>query len=176
MKIHRIFEEIKDILYAAAYDDAKTNVLNILQDNWTDVTWLEEFFESNKEDLYSGFFEKISIEEAIDLTIDEADELFTALKENNGDNLSELFKPLDDREAGIKDFQEQKAKGLQRKSWLRIYAVHYYDRFVITSGAIKLTHRMKDRSHTQIELKKLEMMRDALRLNEAEDLFVYLDV
>ena len=176
MHLHCIFEEIAGKLYAVAYDDTEKNVLNILQDNWSDALWLEEFFDVNKKDLQSGFFGDISVEDAIYQTVVEADELFLALKENDGSNLDKLFKPLDDKEFEVKDFQEQKAKGSQHKSWLRIYAVHFYDQYVITGGAIKLTHKMSERPHTQFELKKLEMVRNALKLNEADDLFVYLDI
>lgn len=176
MLIYRIFEEIKDKLYAVAYDETNTNILNILQENWSDILWLEEFFEKNKQDLQSGFYGSIQIEEAITRTFDEQDDLFIALKEHKGESLSTLFQPLRNQEYQSKEYQEQKAKGKYPKSWLRIYAVHFDDQYVITGGAIKLTRTMMERDHTALELKKLRMVRDALKLNEADDLFVYLDL
>lgn len=175
MRIRSIFEEIKDTLYAVAYDDGK-NILDVLQDNWSDAIWLEDFFETNKSDLQSGFFGSISIEDAIESTIDEADELFIKLKEQDGANIPHLFYPLDDREFSVQDFQKQKLKGSATKSWLRIYAIHVYDTYIITGGAIKLTHKMNERYHTKQELNKLEIVRNALKLNELESLFVYLDI
>lgn len=176
MRIHCIFEEIKDTLYATAYDDTKKNILDVLQEIWSNAQWLDEFFELNKSDLQSGFFGDISIEEAVEKTIDDADDLFIKIKGLNGGHLPELFKPLDDREYKRKDFQKQKLSGEGVKSWLRIYAVHFDDKYVITGGAIKLTHQMEARKHTLNELQKLQMVRDALKLNEVDDLFVYLDI
>lgn len=170
-----IFEEIKDRLYAVAYDDTRESILTTLQDKWSDVVWLEEFFEANKQDLESGFYAPTTIDEAIEITLDEADELFAELLEQDGSNLDQLFRPLDNREYSTKDFQEQKAKGNNR-SWLRIYAVHYYDRYIITGGAIKLTHQMEDRPHTQEELRKLSLVRSLLKYDEGSIEFVYLDI
>lgn len=174
MKICYIFEVLKDRLYVASYDGSRS-ILKILQDLWTDPIYLEEFFETNKTDLLSGFYGEISIEDAIENTMEEADELFNSLLELNNENLDDLFKPLNDTEYRLIDFQKRKAKGTNYKSWLRIYAVSFYDKYVITGGAIKLTHKMEERKHTQNELDKLETMRNLLRLNLAEHLFVYLD-
>ena len=175
MKISSIFELKKDQLFVACYDGCKS-VLTILQDQWTDPVYLEEFFEANKADLFSGFYGRITIEEAIENTIEEADELFNALITLDYDNLEELFKPLNDNEYALINFQKRKAKGPYYKSWLRIYALSFYDAYVITGGAIKLTLKMEVREHTQIELTKLELMRDTLKLNQADHLFVYLDI
>ena len=166
-----IFEEIKDRLYAVASNDTRKSILTSLQDKWSDVVWLEEFFEANKQDLESSFYAPTTIDEAIEITLDEADELFAELLEQDGTNLEQLFRPLDNREYSTKDFQEQKAKGNHRKSWLRIYAIYYYDRYVITGGAIKLTHKMEDRPHTQAELRILHQIRDLLKYEEG-NLFI----
>lgn len=174
MEITHIFEVLKDQLYVAGYDGSRS-VIKILQDQWTDPLYLEEFFETNKADLLSGFYGKITIEDAIEETIEEADELFNTLKGLETDDLDDLFKPLNDTEYKLIDFQKRKAKGANYKSWLRIYAVSFYNMYVITGGAIKLTHKMEERKHTQNELDKLEVMRNLLKLNLAEHLFVYLD-
>jgi hypothetical protein len=173
MEITHIFEVIKDRLYVASYDGIRS-ILTELQDHWTDPIYLEVFFEENKTDLFSGFYGEITIEEAIEKTIEEADELFSDLLTLTGDEINELFEPLDNTEYKLIDFQKRKAKGTGYKSWLRIYAVSFYESFVITGGAIKLTKKMQDRKHTQDELDKLEMMRNLLKLNEGEHLFVYL--
>ena len=89
--------------------------------------------------------------------------------------MDSLFKPLDNRQYQIVDFQRQKAKGSRHKSWLRIYAVRYLDGFVVTGGAIKLTHQMVARDHTMVELTKMSMVRDALKMNEVDDKFVDLE-
>jgi len=56
-------------------------------------------------------------------------------------------------------FGKSKAKA----NWLRIYALRI-DRntYIITGGAIKLTQKMQERDHTDIELKKIEKCRNYL--------------
>ena len=58
---------------------------------------------------------------------------------------------------------KEKAKGNRvsgHPSWLRIYAIKLDDNvFLITGGAIKLTHLMEEREHTLEELKKMEQVR-----------------
>ena len=60
----------------------------------------------------------------------------------------------------------EKAKGKRQTahaSWLRLYAIKL-DKgiYLITGGAIKLTHLMSEREHTLNELKKMEMVRNYL--------------
>ena len=55
---------------------------------------------------------------------------------------------------------------VRHSSWLRIYAIKLSQGvYVITGGAIKLTLKMEERSHTKEELVKLEKVRRFL-LNE----------
>lgn len=176
MRIRAIFEILKDRLFSTQYESEKSHVLDILVDNWFNVQYLEAFFEQNKADLDSLaklYNEEITVEDAIELTIDLADELFQELYKEDGNNLKELFHALDDNEQRIYDFQKAKAKGSYKKSWLRIYAVHFDDAYVVTGGTIKLHFKMQDRIHTNEELKKLTSMKDALKLNEVDELFVY---
>ena len=172
MRIDSIFELLKNKLWAVQYQGDSSHAINILKDNWSDVSWLFNYFETQRKDLESGFYADEQVDDAIEITLDEADELFQALE---NEDLNSLFKPLDDRQFHIIDFQKQKAKGNRRKSWLRIYAVRYLDGFVVTGGAIKLTHQMEDSDHTVLELKKMDMVRDALKMNEVDDKFVDLE-
>ncbi|MBL6446769.1 hypothetical protein JMN32_10630 [Fulvivirga sp. 29W222] len=175
MLIHRIFETLKNKLWAVQWEGELAHVLRILQDNWSDIIWLQDFFEGHKADLQSGFYGRITVDEAVDTTYDESYELFEALEEDEGANLDNLFRPLNDREYQIKDYQKQKAKGSERKTWLRIYAVKFADGYVITGGAIKLTKTMQEREHTDLELTKMSIVRDALKLNTASDKFIDLE-
>lgn len=170
MGIDSIFELLKDKLWAVQYRGDSSHIIDILKDNWSDVLWLFDFFEKHRQDLESGFYTDEEVDEAIEITIDEADELFEALET---EDLDSLFKPLDDRHYQIIDFQKQKAKGNQKKSWLRIYAVRYLDGFIVTGGAIKLTKGM-EKDHLALELKKLDRVRDALKMNEVDDKFIEL--
>ena len=67
----------------------------------------------------------------------------------------------------------EKAKGARvsgHASWLRLYAIKLDDGiFLITGGAIKLTHLMQERQHTLIELRRMEMVRNYLIENGVID-------
>lgn len=58
---------------------------------------------------------------------------------------------------------KEKAKPKRKErhsSWLRIYAIRLSEGvYVITGGAIKLTFTMEERTHTKLELHKLERVR-----------------
>ena len=66
----------------------------------------------------------------------------------------------------IRELARQKARNWSRidhASWLRIYAIRLEKNvFVVTGGAIKLTHTMQERVHTQLELDKLNLCRQYL--------------
>jgi len=67
---------------------------------------------------------------------------------------------LDDSELRIIDLAKQKSK----RRWLRIYALRIdTNSYVITGGAIKLTHKMAGRLHTEKELIKLDTCRNYLK-------------
>lgn len=144
-----------------------------LFNNWSDPEYLEAFFEKHKSDLQKGFYNFISIERAIERTIDEANELEQKLieiaeqgKTNNYENLQTLFKPLnksDEDKYPIPDYQKSKAYGSARKSWLRIYAIRIdHNLFIVTGGAIKLTDTMNEREHLLKELEKLSQTKEFL--------------
>ncbi|PZQ91008.1 MAG: hypothetical protein DI548_02535, partial [Flavobacterium johnsoniae] len=84
-----------------------------------------------------------------------------------GENLSDYFMPLTNNVIG--ELEKDKAKGLAKNSWLRIYAIRVdKNLFVICGGGIKLTKTMNEREHLQKELEKLEITRLYL-LNEEDD-------
>ena len=94
------------------------------------------------------------------------------------DALADFFKPLDNRESKSDpyDLQKLKARGEERKSFLRIYAVRYKGTIIITGGAVKLTDKMEDRPHTKNELNKLELVKAFLDKDDPDVEFCYLDV
>lgn len=162
MKIVRIFGQK---LFAFKFGE-KSNEFERLFDYWSDIEQLEVFFENNKHDLDSPFWGSISVEDAIFKTTQEAQQLEDKLRElskqikTTNEGLETLFQPLDDRQMQIQHlFNKSKA----RKSWLRVYALRIEkDVYVITGGAIKLTHKMKERGHTLEELRKIERCRNYL--------------
>ena len=160
------FEElVKDKLWAVRGDNNKCHALEILLDHWNDVIWLNAFFQENQIDLMSYY--GVTIGEAIMQTIEDSDKLESLLLElAEDDNLDRLFRPLDNNETGNSFLQKDKARLKDRphhSSWLRIYAIRLSNgAYIITGGAIKLTHTMAEREHTQAELNKIEQVRNFL--------------
>ena len=73
MKIIRKFEKIvSESLYAVQYEGEDFDEFARLFLDWSDMDYLELFFELHIEDLQSGFWGTISVEEAISKTIREA--------------------------------------------------------------------------------------------------------
>ena len=88
-------------------------------------------------------------------------------------NLDTLFRPLENQRIREMLLSREKAKGKRHTthaSWLRLYAIKL-DKgiYLITGGAIKLTHLISDREHTLNELKKMEMVRNYLLDNGIVD-------
>ncbi len=163
MKIIPIFEPY---LFSIQYENEEFDELERLFENWTDIEILEEFFESNKNDL--KYF-RMDIEEAIIETGIEAKafrkKMLTLLNEDKPE-LDSLFENLDVNETRIYELLKQKSK----RRWLRLYAIRI-DRnsYLITGGAIKLTLKMDERPHTQLELDKLDRCKNYLRDNNVFD-------
>lgn len=158
-------------------------------DNWSDTSYLLAFFKSNSKDLYSGFYNEITIDQAIDKTLDELDflkakinELVTKGFNSKEINLDNLFQPLKPMDYKFTELLETKAKALRKissKPWLRLYAVRLAKNlFVITGGTVKLTASMKEREHTLNELNKSKKVIAFLKENEihnTDDLIYYYE-
>ncbi|NJD23311.1 MAG: hypothetical protein FIA82_11680 [Melioribacter sp.] len=172
MKIVVIFETQNQALFSFKYDDEEIDELDRLFDQWQDIEYLEDFFTRNRSDLTSGFFGKISIEEAVLQTRKDAKELqkqFLAIEESDENNplyLNSYFKPLDNITYKQNELEKTKAYGIIENSWLRLYAIRVPENyFIITGGTIKLTRTMRERSHTQNELDRLDNCLAFLRAN-----------
>jgi hypothetical protein len=164
---------IENSLYSIKYNVNEEDEFKRIFNNWSDIEYLDIFFENNISDLQQEFYDNITIEEAISRTLDEAEELEYQLKRiakegkyNDLDNLQGFFKPLNNNELQtypIPEYQESKLKGYYPKSWLRIYAIRIEPNvFVITGGAIKLTPTMNTREHLLLELEKLNTVKQFL--------------
>jgi len=186
MEIDTIFAIIKGSLFAVKFVENETDEFEILFDNWTDIELLFNFFDEHVRDLQKGFYGKISIEQAIERTIQEAEKLEETIleisesgKNNDYETLQTLFKPLNNNEYKAKNHLKTKAYGSERKSWLRIYAIRIAkNTYVISGGAIKLTETMNERKHLKKELTKLEIVKEYLIENGLfdKDDFEYLEI
>ncbi len=125
----------------------------LLTEVWRDRIFLEIFFEENKNDLNLKYHPTTDVEKAVELTIQFAKQMRDSfLSFEQKDRLNELFRNLDEEKVRIKNLDKSKSK----RSWLRLYAIKIDENmFLITGGAIKLTLKMEERTHTQRELDKL---------------------
>ena len=157
------FDKITDDgrLWAVRYDGEGDNALYTLFDKWDDVVWLRQFFRDNWDDL-TAYFKVTDIEDS-----DQLQCLMLDLQPDS--NLESLFHPLENFRTSEMLLGKEKARlkrTVRHSSWLRIYAIKLSQGvYVITGGAIKLTLKMEERSHTKEELVKLEKVRRFL-LNE----------
>ena len=142
--------------------------LSRLFDMWTDAEQLYDYFRINSDVLK---YEKIDIDEAVILTIENADHLYDLLSDNRA-NLDDLFETLSRDSLQIKLLPKFKSK----KRWLRLYAIKIDSRYyVITGGAIKQSQEMRDNALTREELKKLEQCRNFLIDNDIFDSGSFMD-
>jgi hypothetical protein len=189
MKIVTIFETVKGCLLSVRYDAYDSDEFKRIMRNWNDAEYLENYFEEHKGDLQNGYLRDMTIDEAIEITIFDANELESTLIEiakkgikDETNTLQTLFEPLHRKEKTayrIPTHQKSKFKGYAQDSWLRIYAIRIAPNvFVITGGAIKLTPDMNERDHLLEELQKLEITRKFLEDNDLfdESDFEYLEL
>jgi len=181
MKIVRTFELSNTKLLAIKYEGDELDALEILQDQWASTEFLREFFTKYKKDHYAKYgSSKLNrlVQQAKELADDFFGLLLELAEDVESSALSDFFKPLDNRELELEPYILQKLKGREedRKSYLRIYAIRYQDKIVVTGGAIKLTDKMEERPHTNDELKKLELVKVFLDVNNPDVTFSYIDV
>ncbi len=172
-----IFVIVEDSLYSILYHTETQHEFIRLFEQWRDPEYLESFFSTHIDDLQSGFWGNISIEDAIFQTMSEANSLEKELikiakmgKKDQYSTLSSLFRPLFDNTTAINPLERNKVKGYSKRSWLRMYAIRIDSNlFVITGGGIKLTPTMNERAHLKLELKKLDIVKDYLREEDNYD-------
>jgi len=132
------FEDVlgNERLWAVVYDGDTQNILKKVFDQWGDLDYLESFFRENVLDLMSYF---------------------------RNTDLDKYFRPLENQRWREMLLSKEKAKGIIRPSWLRLYALRFDSNlYLITGGTIKLTRTMNEREHTLRELVKLETIRNYL--------------
>lgn len=155
-----VFDDItgEGRLWAVKYDGENVNAFEQTFGQWCDLEWLTAFFVTNKEDL-ERYFHIRSIDRAIYDTMGDAIRLESIILDLTADSdLDTLFRPLNNLQCSEFLLGKEKAKGrraVHHPSWLRIYALRLQKGvYLITGGAVKLTHTMQERSHTLKELEK----------------------
>lgn len=159
-------DKINEHIYAFRYDGEDNNVLEQLFEQWNDTLYLHGFFTNHIKDL--SYFGVETVKLAIHDTLDDAEmleDLF--LDGNEATNYELVFKPLDNNVYQEMLLGKSKARRLNRKehvSWLRIYAIRVDKNiYVITGGAIKLSHKMEERNETLKERARLDQCRNFLK-------------
>lgn len=177
MKLKCIFvdESSYQGIHSVCFGSIKSEYEKVF-DKWNDIRYIRKFCLKNLHHLQSGFYGNISLEDAINSIRQEVYDISkTILLTNNFDH---LFQPLNDNEFSQKDHSFSKVKR-SKKAKLRLYAIRLcQNTFVITGGAIKVVHKMKDHEDTMIEKKKLDKVRDWLKEQEIyinDDLIYYYE-
>lgn len=175
MKIVHIFgpkQDPEEGLWALEQEGEAMNEFEKFFDICQDAEHMHACCLHHLEDLRASFGYAISAEEAAEELMDEAEDLMELLvklgtRQLAGTNLQHVFKPLDNRQSNITELQLSKGsvKSKVRKNpKLRLYAVRIGENtYIVTGGAIKLTHRMEERPHTQKQLIRLTSVRDWLK-------------
>lgn len=166
-------------LWAVKYEGDCENILTLTFRDWNDFDWLEDFFRTNAKDL-EDYFHITNVTKAIYDTLSDADELECLIMDiSPSANLDRLFRPLDNSRTGEMMLGKEKAKGARQEghdSWLRLYAIKFEPHaYLLTGGAIKLTHTMQERAHTLQELSRMETVRNFLIEKGATDLDGFYD-
>lgn len=156
MKIVPIFAER---LFAFHYEGEADNAYRKIVGLWDDIEYLYGFLKENKRDWPNGY----DLEGLMDKINEDAlwiDDTLNEIINSPDKTLEYFFKPLDNNEHQFKILSLQKG----RQSYLKLYAIRIdQDTFVITGGAIKFHHLMKDRDHTRQELDKLNRAKEYLK-------------
>lgn len=150
MKIEPIYEPY---IYSIHYDGQDECEFYRLQDQWNDVEYVVDFFTLNKELLKNDVWVKTpEPESAARKLINDANDLihyFDELNENTAKGLKPDFDShfhyLDGEFNYIMEYIPMKSYGLDRPSFLRIYAIKLTDNtYLITGGGIKLADKIQN--------------------------------
>jgi len=166
-------------IFAMRYEEGQPDEIERLFDNWSDPDFVFSYFLFNEEFLKHQYFDDYTIDVLCLKVGEEVQELQQAfLKYESGgysinaEPLQSIFKPLAPELPQFNEEILQKAKLLvDDKNFpepiLRLYGLRISEKtFIITGGAIKITHFMEDHPDTRDELEKLEKVKQWLMYNE----------
>lgn len=189
LKIAGIKTIFKDHLYSVQYDGCSESEFTRLFNLWKNPENVDLFIDTYKDLMISPFWvaQGISASYARRLITQEAvatESHFLDLYLNtiNGDvpDFNQEFVFLDKQVFEFRLRSKHKMYGTHGKdcpSFLRIYAIKVENNcFLITGGAIKLTHRMDEAEYLQEEVRKLNTVHDWLEqeyILDVEDLNNY---
>lgn len=178
MEFHPIFTVKEEcnlwaVCYLAYENNAESNdVFNELFNLWNNTEYLQNFFIEHKNELFTPFWNGMTIDNAVDQVMDEAENFEDELraietKEPGYENksLNQVFEHLHDNIYSLNWSNEnhRKARPNLQTPMLRLYAIELEDgTFVVTGGAIKLTQKMTG-ERFDTELKNLNIVEEYLK-------------
>ena len=182
MRIIDIFvsEESGEGLYSMIYEEQSENEFDRLFNLWNNIEYVTFYCWENKEYIETEYFFGYTIDDVINKIRLEAYELERLIKSKteqnfavSGNTLQQMFRPLNDKEGKLYTHQQSKAKIDNKRNFpkpiLRMYAIRLNkNTFVITGGAIKLTHKMDEHPDTAREIVKMKKVKNFFSNNQIE--------
>lgn len=152
-------------LFAFHFKDETENELAKVFKQWNDPEELTRFLNENKSDWINRGYKNLNhIRTELEQNAERFEDLLITLSEVENPTWDELFAPLNNSEYKTITISKRKAKHGSKENFLRLYALKIDSNcYVVTGGAIKFTHLMEERVHTQNELTKLEKCRNFLK-------------
>lgn len=161
MKIVSIFVPY---LFAFQLPGEEENELKKVFSKWNNPKEITRFLNEHENDWRKLGFESLSqLRNELEANTEKFETILNEHSNEENPKLDQLFAPLNNSEYRSILLSKRKGKSSKRENYLRIYALKIDTNcYVITGGAIKFTHLMEERPHTQNELDKLELCRDFL--------------
>lgn len=160
------------VCYKDDYQKGKPlDIFSHLFNLWNDDSYLFDFFKEHQEDLASPFWSGMSIDEAIDNVLDEANDFETELRSielrlpgSEKKQLSDIFQELHKHEYRLKpQYKSYRKAKPSYAAMLRLYGIELEDGcIIVTGGAIKISVNM-DRPHLIKEKGRLTQIRNFLK-------------
>lgn len=182
--VHIFVDENSEGLHSIHYPTEKLSEYYRLFENWNDYQYLFNFCKKNQHLIFTEFWGINNLERFVDIIIEEAGMLekqFLDYDESglgiHSGYLQSIFLPLDNYARTVPMLQESKAKADVIKPKLRLYALRVEKNiFILTGGCIKLTLRMSENEFTRVELEKIEVVKNFLKMENIftqDDLICY---
>ena len=188
MKLQRIFtKKSGNKLWAVCYPEDKkgfkdVDIFRKLMNLWNDTEYLTNYFiePENQSKLADPFWEGISIDEAIDMVLEQSNSLevelyavSSRLPGYENTSLSDIFLPLHTNTYSLNFKNEKhrkaKPKAFFEKPIIRLYGVELEDgAIIISGGAIKLTKPMEG-DIFELEKERLKKVQEYLKSEGISD-------
>ncbi len=162
-------------IYSIQYDDVEESEYERLFQQWNDMGYVMQFFDTYQEFLKSPIWQNISepedaarqvLQEAADLE-DLFDELFDNTVNGEPKDFDSHFHYLEGKYKYELERPRMKSYGTERPSLLRIYAIKMgVNTYLITGGGIKLADSIQNSPELKDHvLKNIDRVREFLKAN-----------